>query len=142
MCLSATRRNIGVVFCGRQAPGGHDVIAGLKTHAADWAHEVVGFVGGVEGLVAGHVIHVTDDLAAAYRGQGGFDLLGRSSDRIAPESYEKITAVLKLHAIQRLVLIGAYRPAPFYRSFPFRFGCKYSSILLILEFSAVKLIET
>ena len=37
---------------------------------------LLGFVGGT-GLFAGHSVTITPEVMANYRGQGGFDLLGR-----------------------------------------------------------------
>ncbi|KAG0503391.1 hypothetical protein HPP92_003463 [Vanilla planifolia] len=60
---------VGVVFCGRQAPGGHNVIWGL--HDAIRSHNpdsvLLGFVGGTEGLFAQKTIEITDEVLSAYK---------------------------------------------------------------------------
>ncbi|KAG0499148.1 hypothetical protein HPP92_003839 [Vanilla planifolia] len=63
------RERVGVVFCGRQAPGGHNVIWGL--HDAIRSHNpdsvLLGFVGGTEGLFAQKTIEITDEVLSAYK---------------------------------------------------------------------------
>lgn len=41
---------VGVVFCGRQTPGGHNVVAGLLDFLGGSGARLLGFVGGVHGL--------------------------------------------------------------------------------------------
>ena len=102
--------NIAVVFCGRQTPGGHDVIAGIFD-ALPVGSKLFGFVGGTVGLLAGHAVELTADIIANYRGQGGFDLLGRSVDRIrhTVEEHEQVSAVCKKLALDGLLLMGGPR---------------------------------
>ncbi|XP_066399220.1 pyrophosphate--fructose 6-phosphate 1-phosphotransferase subunit alpha-like isoform X1 [Miscanthus floridulus] len=75
---------VGVVFSGRQSPGGHNVIWGTyDAMKAQNPHNVLlGFVGGTEGLFAKKTLEITDDVLSSYKNQGGFDLLGRTVDQI------------------------------------------------------------
>lgn len=50
--------NVGVVFCGRQSPGGHNIISGLFDAAAGFGGKVLGFIGGTKGLLAGQAVEV------------------------------------------------------------------------------------
>lgn len=85
--------NIGVVFCGRQAPGGHDFVAGVFDSLPPKSI-CYGFVGGTDGLIAGHSIILTQEILENYRGLGGFELLCRSADNIrTQEQYESIAQV-------------------------------------------------
>ncbi|KAG1326805.1 Pyrophosphate--fructose 6-phosphate 1-phosphotransferase subunit alpha [Cocos nucifera] len=100
---------VGVVFCGRQSPGGHNVVWGLynaiKIHNPDSV--LVGFVGGTEGFFSQKTLEITDDVLSTYKNQGGYDLLGRTKDQI--RTTEQVNAAmttcraLKLHG---LVIIG------------------------------------
>ncbi|XP_051126642.1 pyrophosphate--fructose 6-phosphate 1-phosphotransferase subunit alpha [Andrographis paniculata] len=100
---------VGVVFCGRQSPGGHNVIWGL--HEALKIHNpknvLLGFLGGSDGLFAQKTIEISDEILATYKNQGGYDLLGRTKDQI--RTIEQVNAAfnactaLKLNA---LVIIG------------------------------------
>jgi pyrophosphate--fructose-6-phosphate 1-phosphotransferase len=73
-----------VVFCGRQSPGGHNIITGLfdalKKHNSE--STLIGFTGGSEGLFAQTFVEITSEILINYRNQGGFDLLGRTKDQI------------------------------------------------------------
>ncbi|KAH8946831.1 hypothetical protein BDL97_11G008000 [Sphagnum fallax] len=75
---------LGVVFCGRQSPGGHNIITGLfdalKKHNSE--STLIGFTGGSEGLFAQTFVEITSEILINYRNQGGFDLLGRTKDQI------------------------------------------------------------
>ncbi|EER96517.1 hypothetical protein BDA96_02G166800 [Sorghum bicolor] len=75
---------VGVVFSGRQSPGGHNVIWGTyDALKAQNPHNVLlGFIGGTEGLFAKKTLEITDDVLSSYKNQGGFDLLGRTVDQI------------------------------------------------------------
>ncbi|CAL9105526.1 unnamed protein product [Musa acuminata var. zebrina] len=85
---------VGVVFCGRQSPGGHNVVWGLysaiKIHNPDSI--LLGFVGGTEGLFAQRTLEITDEVLATYKNQGGYDLLGRTVDQI--RTTEQVNAAL------------------------------------------------
>nr|DAD41899.1 TPA_asm: hypothetical protein HUJ06_016222 [Nelumbo nucifera] len=100
---------VGVVFCGRQSPGGHNVIWGL--HSALKIHNsnnvLLGFIGGTEGLFAQKTLEITDDILSSYKNQGGYDLLGRTKDQI--RTSEQVNAALascKALKLDGLVIIG------------------------------------
>eukprot|EP00262_Sarcandra_glabra_P022471 TRINITY_DN996_c0_g2_i1.p1 TRINITY_DN996_c0_g2~~TRINITY_DN996_c0_g2_i1.p1 ORF type:complete len:615 (+),score=117.19 TRINITY_DN996_c0_g2_i1:72-1916(+) len=100
---------VGVVFCGRQSPGGHNVIWGL--HNAIKSHNpkstLLGFVGGSEGLFAQKTLEITDDVLATYKNQGGYDLLGRTKDQIrTTEQVNASLAACKTLKLDALVIIG------------------------------------
>ncbi|KAJ8500246.1 hypothetical protein OPV22_010798 [Ensete ventricosum] len=85
---------VGVVFCGRQSPGGHNVVWGLysaiKIHNPESL--LLGFVGGTEGLFAQRTLEITNEVLATYKNQGGYDLLGRTVDQI--RTTEQVNAAL------------------------------------------------
>ncbi|KAG6495364.1 hypothetical protein ZIOFF_043167 [Zingiber officinale] len=100
---------VGIVFCGRQSPGGHNVIWGLynaiKTHNPN--SSLLGFVGGTEGLFAKKTLEITDDALSTYKNQGGYDLLGRTKDQI--RSTEQVNATIlacKELKLDGLIIIG------------------------------------
>ncbi|KAL6008460.1 hypothetical protein ACLOJK_033971 [Asimina triloba] len=71
---------VGILFSGRQTPGGHNVVCGLydaiKSHNPQ--STLLGFcvdsalvkTGGTEGLFAKKTIELTEDVVASYRNQG------------------------------------------------------------------------
>lgn len=109
---------IGVVFCGRQTAGGHDVVAGLwdmcnGKQCTNPAVRVVGFIGGSRGFFAEQMIDLTAAKVDDMRHQGGYHLLGRSQDKFCQDrkEAEKITGILRKHSIKSLVLVGGVRTA-------------------------------
>ncbi len=104
------KSNIGVVFCGRPASGGHNVIAGLHDFLKGSNSSVLGFVGGTRGLLSGDHVEITDDVLASYRNQGGFDLLGRTVDSIlTQDEISKARNTCEDLKLDGLVLIGGNR---------------------------------
>jgi len=103
---------IGMVFCGRQMPGGHDALFGAVEAMEERSGEVIGFVGGVKGLYEGNGVNLSE-VATQYRRSGGIDLLGRTQDRLAStdEDMDKILAACKKFNLHGLVLIGGVRTA-------------------------------
>nr|GMD31082.1 pyrophosphate--fructose 6-phosphate 1-phosphotransferase subunit alpha [Ipomoea batatas]GME11060.1 pyrophosphate--fructose 6-phosphate 1-phosphotransferase subunit alpha [Ipomoea batatas] len=100
---------VGIVFCGRQSPGGHNAIWGLydaiKVHNPN--STLLGFLGGSEGLFAQKTLEITDDILATYKNQGGYDLLGRTKDQI--RSTEQVNAALTACTslkLDGLVIVG------------------------------------
>uniref|UniRef100_A0A6V7QWF8 Pyrophosphate--fructose 6-phosphate 1-phosphotransferase subunit alpha n=1 Tax=Ananas comosus var. bracteatus TaxID=296719 RepID=A0A6V7QWF8_ANACO len=100
---------VGVVFCGRQSPGGHNVIWGL--HDALKLHNpnstLLGFLGGTEGLFAQKTLEITDAVLSTYKNQGGYDLLGRTKDQV--RTTEQVNAAMvtcQTMKLDGLVIIG------------------------------------
>ncbi|MEI7731156.1 MAG: diphosphate--fructose-6-phosphate 1-phosphotransferase [Verrucomicrobiota bacterium] len=107
--VKAPALKVGVVLSGGQAPGGHNVIAGLfdglKTLNA--GSVLYGFLGGPKGLVENKykvLDHATID---AYRNTGGFDIIGSGRDKLdKPEQFDKVAANCKELGIKAVVVIG------------------------------------
>ncbi|KAL8218358.1 hypothetical protein R6Q57_021731 [Mikania cordata] len=100
---------VGLVFCGRQSPGGHNVVWGL--HEALKIHNpkstLLGFLGGTEGLFAQKTLVITDDVLSTYRNQGGYDLLGRTKDQIrTQEQVNAAMAACKALKLDGIVIVG------------------------------------
>lgn len=119
---------VGIVFCGRQTPGVHNVVAGLADHlhALNAASVVVGFEGGTKGLFEGKALEVTQELLALVRNQGGMNLLGRSADRIrTPTELAAALATCDAQRLDGLVLVGGELKSRFtcLRALHFIHGC-------------------
>ncbi|CAE8598670.1 unnamed protein product, partial [Polarella glacialis] len=108
-----TNKKVGVVFCGRQAPGCHDLVCGLVDMLCSGSagNKVLGFVGGSHGLFNKHAVEITPELCAAFRGSGGLEMLGRTVDRIktVEEMQQVRKACLDLGLDDGLVLVGGAR---------------------------------
>ena len=80
--------NVGVILSGGQAPGGHNVIAGLfdGLKAMNSNSKLYGFLGGPSGLVDGKYIELTAQLIDEYRNTGGFDIIGSGRTKLEEQS--------------------------------------------------------
>jgi pyrophosphate--fructose-6-phosphate 1-phosphotransferase len=100
---------VGVILSGGQAPGGHNVIAGLydglkKINAGS---ELFGFLGGPSGLTENKYVKFDDKFIDEYRNTGGFDIIG--SGRTKLETEEQFDTVIRncgALGITALVIIG------------------------------------
>lgn len=101
--------NVGVILSGGQAPGGHNVIAGLfdgiKAHNA--ASRLFGFILGPGGLIDHKYMELTADIIDEYRNTGGFDMIGSGRTKLeTKEQFDKGLEILKQLGITALVIIG------------------------------------
>jgi pyrophosphate--fructose-6-phosphate 1-phosphotransferase len=101
--------NVGVVLSGGQAPGGHNVIAGIfdGIKAVIGSSKLYGFLGGPGGLEEGKYIEIDHDLMNKYRNTGGFDII--QSGRTKLEStgqFDKCIEVVKQLELDAIVIIG------------------------------------
>ena len=81
---------VGIILSGGQAPGGHNVIAGLYDGIKKGNKDsvVLGFKGGPSGLIEGDYVEITDSFMDEYRNTGGFDMIGSGRTKIeSPEQY-------------------------------------------------------
>ena len=102
-------RNVGVILSGGQAPGGHNVIAGLfdALKSANKENKLYGFLGGPSGIIDGKYIELTEEYISEYRNTGGFDIIGSGRTKLeTQEQFEKSLAVCKKLNISAVVIIG------------------------------------
>jgi pyrophosphate--fructose-6-phosphate 1-phosphotransferase len=105
----ANKIRVGVILSGGQAPGGHNVIAGLydgiKKGNPD--SKLYGFNGGPAGLIEGDYVEIKDKLMNEYRNTGGFDIIGSGRTKIeTPEQVAASMATAKKLKLDALVVIG------------------------------------
>lgn len=99
----------GVILSGGQAPGGHNVIAGLfdGLKALNPANQLFGFLGGPGGLVANRYVEITAEFLAPYRNTGGFDIIGSGRDKLEKrEQFDQGLENCRALGINSLVVIG------------------------------------
>jgi len=77
-------RNIGIVFSGGPAPGGHNVIAGLYDAAkkVNPATRIFGFLVGPDGIVENETVELNDEMVDRYRNLGGFTMIKTGRTKI------------------------------------------------------------
>ena len=103
------KRNVGVILSGGQAPGGHNVIAGLydALKQANPENKLYGFLGGPSGIIEGQYIEFTPEKIDAYRNTGGFDIIGSGRTKLeTEEQFQKSLKVCKDLGITGVVIIG------------------------------------
>jgi pyrophosphate--fructose-6-phosphate 1-phosphotransferase len=99
----------GVILSGGQAPGGHNVIAGLYDglKKLNPASELYGFLGGPSGLIEKKFVKFDDAFIDEYRNTGGFDIIGSGRTKLeSEEQFDKVIANCKSMGITALVVIG------------------------------------
>lgn len=106
---SGKLKRVGVVLSGGQAPGGHNVIAGLLD-ALKILHPsaaLFGFLGGPKGIIENRYKEIKLELIGSYRNQGGFDLIGSGRDKIIGEdNLEKARKNCEELKLDGLVIVG------------------------------------
>lgn len=107
--LTTEPLKVGVVLSGGQAPGGHNVIAGLfdALKAANPENKLFGFLKGPGGVVKNNYKEITAELIDKFRNTGGFDMIMSGRDKIETpaqlDACNKNFAEMGLHG---LVIIG------------------------------------
>jgi len=102
-------KNVGVILSGGQAPGGHNVIAGLydALKQANPKNELFGFLGGPSGIVDGNYVKFTDDFINEYRNTGGFDIIGSGRTKLeTEEQFREVWNQCQNLNINAIVIIG------------------------------------
>jgi len=110
-CNNANKEaiNVGVILSGGQAPGGHNVIAGIydgiKSINAD--SRLFGFILGPGGLIEHKYMELTGDIIDDYRNTGGFDMIGSGRTKLeTKEQFDSGLEILRELGIKAIVIIG------------------------------------
>lgn len=102
-------RNIGIVFSGGPAPGGHNVIAGVfdAAKAANGENRLFGFLMGPDGIIENQAVEINAEMVDTYRNLGGFGMIKTGRTKIDTAEKMKLSretcAQLGLDA---LVIVG------------------------------------
>jgi pyrophosphate--fructose-6-phosphate 1-phosphotransferase len=100
---------VGVILSGGQAPGGHNVIAGLYDglKKGNPASKLFGVLGGPAGLLENRTLELTGPIIDAYRNTGGFDMTGSGRTKIeTPEQFASSLQTIRKCAFDAVVIIG------------------------------------
>jgi pyrophosphate--fructose-6-phosphate 1-phosphotransferase len=100
---------VGVILSGGQAPGGHNVIAGLfdGLKALNSDNELYGFLGGPSGLIDNEYKLLTSDIVDDYRNTGGFDIICSGRTKLETTAqFDQVAANCKALGITAVVIIG------------------------------------
>lgn len=107
--LSFSPIRIGVVLSGGQAPGGHNVIAGLydALKAMHSESQLIGFLGGPSGMIDNEYKVLDDETIDQYRNTGGFDIIGSGRTKLEnPDQFARVAENCATQNIQAVVVIG------------------------------------
>ncbi len=103
------KRNIGIVFSGGPAPGGHNVIAGIYDAAkkANPETKIYGFLLGPDGIIENEAIELNDNIIDSHRNLGGFSMIKTGRAKI--DTKEKLAMskeTCKRLKLDALVVVG------------------------------------
>jgi len=100
---------VGVILSGGQAPGGHNVIAGLYDglKSGNTNSTLYGFLNGPGGLVDNKNMVLTGDIIDQYRNTGGFDIIGSGRTKIeTPQQFAASLDTARKLGLNAVVIIG------------------------------------
>lgn len=103
------QRNIGIVFSGGPAPGGHNVIAGLFDAAkkANPENKIYGFLLGPDGILENEAIELTKSIVDSYRNLGGFTMIKTGRTKIDTKKKMALTKeTCKNLDLDAIVIVG------------------------------------
>jgi len=103
------KRNIGIVFSGGPAPGGHNVIAGIYDAAkkANPETKIYGFLLGPDGIIENEAVELNDNIIDTHRNLGGFSMIKTGRAKI--DTKEKLAMskeTCKRLKLDALVVVG------------------------------------
>ena len=107
--LNTKKMNIGVILSGGQAPGGHNVIAGLfdAIKQKNPENHLYGFILGPDGFINHNYMELTNEIIDEYRNTGGFDIIGSGRTKLEKEEqFEKGMEIVRKLDISAIVIIG------------------------------------
>ncbi|MBI5833534.1 MAG: diphosphate--fructose-6-phosphate 1-phosphotransferase [Armatimonadetes bacterium] len=100
---------VGVVLSGGQAPGGHNVIAGLfdALKAVHPDSQLFGFLKGPGGVIKGKYTELTAESILPFRNTGGFSMIMSGRDKIEkPDDLEACRKNFEAMGLDGLAVVG------------------------------------
>lgn len=104
-----TPLRIGIFFSGGQAPGGHNVIAGVwdAIQKISTSSQLIGFLNGPSGLANKKWRYLKASEIDAVRNMGGFDLIGSGRTKIeTPDQFAACMQTCFELTLDGLIVIG------------------------------------
>ncbi|MDR3281814.1 MAG: diphosphate--fructose-6-phosphate 1-phosphotransferase [Endomicrobium sp.] len=100
---------VAIVFSGGQAPGGHNVIAGLfdGLRENNKKNILIGYIGGPSGILKNKYKTISKEILKDYRNTGGFDFIQSGRTKIeTPEQFSLLKNNLLANKVDALVIVG------------------------------------
>ena len=99
-------KRVAVLFSGGPAPGGHNVVCGLK-RILGVGNTLLGVRRGPKGLLAGDLFEISETDVENIINTGGFDFLGSDRTKIKTDKqFEKVRETCITHHLDVIVIIG------------------------------------
>lgn len=99
-------KRVAVLFSGGPAPGGHNVLAGLKAILGP-GNILLGARRGTKGLFSGDLVEITAADARAIVNTGGFDFLGTDRTKVkTPDQFASVKETILKYRLDGLVVVG------------------------------------
>ncbi|MFW6052747.1 MAG: 6-phosphofructokinase [Desulfosalsimonas sp.] len=101
--------NIGIVFSGGPAPGGHNVIAGVFDAMREVNPEsrLFGFLLGLDGILENNYTEITGQKVDSFRNLGGFTMIGTGRTKIdTPDKMQRARKTCRSLNLDALVIVG------------------------------------
>ncbi len=99
-------KRVAVLFSGGPAPGGHNVVAGLKAVLGK-DNTLLGIRKGPKGLLNGDLFEVTAEDAHEILNTGGFDFLGTDRTKIKTDAqFAKVKETILNNKLDGVVIVG------------------------------------
>jgi len=99
-------KRVAVLFSGGPAPGGHNVVVGLK-RALGAGNTLFGVKPGPKGLIKGNLFEITDADVESVVNTGGFDFLGTDRTKIKTDAqFNQVKETCVKHNLDAIVVIG------------------------------------
>jgi pyrophosphate--fructose-6-phosphate 1-phosphotransferase len=101
--------NVGALFSGGPAAGGHNVLAGLFDGLLQIHKDstLLGFLGGPSGLIENKYKKLESSMIDSVRNMGGFDLIGSGRTKIETlEQFQAAKETVMHHRLDAVLIIG------------------------------------
>ncbi len=99
-------KKVAILFSGGPAPGGHNVVVGVRTILGQ-DNTLYGIRKGPKGLIEGDLFEISMEDVNTVRNLGGFDYLGSDRTKIkTEEQFQRVKDTVKHYQLDGLVVIG------------------------------------
>ncbi|KYN96620.1 6-phosphofructokinase, partial [Plasmodium reichenowi] len=101
--------NIGILFTGQQAPGGHNIICGVFDclKKKNKKNTLYGFMNGFQGMLKYNFMELKNEYISMFRNSGGFDMIKSSDIQIIKEDQKKkCFKICRQLNLNGLIIIG------------------------------------
>ena len=99
-------KRVAVLFSGGPAPGGHNVVCGIKRILGE-GNTLLGVRRGPKGLLAGDLFEITETDVGNIINTGGFDFLGSDRTKIKTDKqFAQVRETCIKHQLDAIVIIG------------------------------------